>query len=181
MEPNRGTRCDLLIGDRCCLSIMIEHVPRIIPGHGGECGEGLLSCYGSAAPIELKTKGLAEGGQRPLGGIGLRGLKGNVMHLARECASAFPAAMTLANDACPIGLYRQPHPGDIDGKEDAFVLSGERTARFNGLSRPAIKAKDAVGLRDGIPALKITELPSIMGLSCADMPVIGLTPERSHL
>ena len=90
------------------------------------------------------------------------------MHLARGHASAFPAAVPLANDACPIGLHRQPHPGDIDGKEGTFVLSGKRTAGFNGLSRPAVKAKDAVGLGDRVPTLEIPELPSIMGLPGAD-------------
>src|SRR3974377_1042847 len=103
------------------------------------------------------------------------------MHLARGCASAFPAAMTLANNARPIGLHGQSYPCDIDGKEDALILSGEHTTGLDGLSRPAIKAKDAVGLRDRVPTLEITELPAIMGVPGADMPVIGLTLERSHL
>ena len=103
------------------------------------------------------------------------------MYLARRCASTFPAAMTLANDARSIGLHGQPHPGDIDGKEEALVLSREHTTGLDGLSRPAIKAKDAIGLRDGVPTLEITELPSIMGVPGADMPVIRLTLERSHL
>src|SRR6516164_1617188 len=160
---------------------MFEHMPRFIPGNGWQRGEGLLRCYGSAAPIELKPKGLAEGGQRPLGGIGLGGFEGYVMHFTRRHPSAFPGAMTLADDRGALRRNRQPHPGDIDGKEGAFVLSGEHTAGFNGLSRPAIKAKDAVGLGDGVPALEITELPPIMGLFCADTPVIGLTSERSNL
>ena len=124
METDRGTDCDLLVGDRCCLRIMIEHVPRFIPGNRWQGGQGLLCCYGSLTPIELKPKGLAEGSQRPLGGIGLGGFKGNVMHLARGCASAFPGAMTLANDGGALRRNRQPHPGDIDGKEGAFVLPG---------------------------------------------------------
>src|SRR6516165_3856434 len=103
------------------------------------------------------------------------------MHLARGCASAFSAAVALANDARPIGLHGQSYPCDIDGKEDALVFPPEHTLGFQGLSRPTIKAKDAVGLGDGVPALEITELPSIMGVSYADMPMIGLTLERSNL
>src|SRR3974377_2094913 len=102
------------------------------------------------------------------------------MYFPRGNTSSFPGAMTLAEDGGALRRNRQPHPGDIDGKEGAFVLSGEHTAGFDGLSAPAIKAKDAVGLGDRVPALEITELPSIMGLPGADMPVIGLTPERSH-
>ena len=92
------------------------------------------------------------------------------MHLARGDASSFAGAMTLADDAYRIGLHRKPYPGDIDGKEGAFVLSGEHTAGFDGLSRPAIEAKDAVGLGDGVPALEITKLPAIMGVPGADVP-----------
>ena len=80
-----------------------------------------------------------------------------------------PALTTRA-----IGLHCQPHAGDIDGKEGTFVLAGEHTAGLNGLSRPAIKAKDAVGLRDGVPALEITELAAISD-AAANVPLIGLT------
>ena len=124
MEANRGTGCDPLVGDRCCLSLVTEHVPRFIPGNGWQGGQGLLCCCRSATPIELKPKGLAEGGERPLGGIGLGGFKGNVMHLAGGHASTFPGAMTLADDDGALRRNRQPHPGDIDGKEGAFVLPG---------------------------------------------------------
>ena len=98
--------------------------PPFIPGNGWQGGQGFLCCYGSLTPIEFKPKGLAKGGERPLGGIGLGGFKGNVMHLARGCASAFPATMTFSDDACPIGLHGQSYPCDIDGKEDALILSG---------------------------------------------------------
>src|SRR3974377_437042 len=103
------------------------------------------------------------------------------MYFPRGNTSSFPGAMTLAEDGGALRRNRQPHPGDIDGKEGAFVLSGEHTAGFDGLSRPAIEAKDAVSLRDGVPALEINELAPIMSVPCTDMPVIGLTFERSHL
>src|SRR3974377_681300 len=83
MAANRSTYWDPLVGDWCCLRLMIEYVPRFIPGNGWQGGQGLLGCYGSLTPIELKAKGVAEGGKSPLGGIGLGGLEGNVMHLAR--------------------------------------------------------------------------------------------------
>ena len=49
---------------------------------GASVVRGLVRC-GLAAPIELKSKRLAEGGQRPFGGIGLGDLEGDVVHLAR--------------------------------------------------------------------------------------------------
>src|SRR3974390_1281540 len=138
METNGGTGCDPRVGDRCCLRIIIEDAPRFIPGNGWQGGQGLLGYWNglAAAPIELKPKGLAEGGQSPLGGIGLGGFKGNVMHLARGDPSTFPAALPLADDRGALCLNRQPYPGDIDGKEGAFVLPGEHTLGVQGLSRP---------------------------------------------
>ena len=116
METNGGTGCDPLVGDRCWL--------RIVTDNGWQGGQGLLGCYGSLTPIELKAKGLAEGGQRPFGGIGLGGFKGNVMYLARGDASSFAGAMTLADDGGALRRNRQSYPGDIDDKEGAFVLPG---------------------------------------------------------
>ena len=86
-------------------------------------------------PIELKPKGLAKGGQGSFGGIGLGGLKRNVMHLARRYPSAFPAAMTLADDGGALRRNRQPHPGDIDGKEGVPLFSRASTQRDSMVSR----------------------------------------------
>ena len=133
-----------------------------------------------AAPIELKTERFAEGGQRPFGGIGFRGLERDVVHLAGRCSAAFAGAMAFADDGCAVGMHGDPHPGDIDRQEGAAVLAGKDAFGFDRLPVPAVEAEDPVGLRDGVPALEIGELPA-MGLTGADMPVIGIAPQRLHL
>ena len=136
-------------------------------------------CCGLAAPIELKTEGLAKGGQRPLGGVGLGGLERDIVHLAGGRAAAFPGAMALPDDGCAVRLHGDPDPGDIDGEEGAAVLAGQDAFGFDGLPAPAVKAEDPVGLRDGVPALEIGEFAA-MGLSGADMAMIGLPPQRQR-
>ena len=95
------------------------------------------------------------------------------MHLARGGASAFPGAMAFPDNGCPVRLHGDPHPGDIDGQERALGLPGQDALGFDGLSGPAVKAEDPVGLRDGVPALQIGQLPA-MGLPGADMAAAGL-------
>jgi hypothetical protein len=48
-----------------------------------------------------------------------------------------------------------PHSCEVDGNKASTVLSAEDTSGFEGLSTPAVKAKDPVGLRDSVPALQI--------------------------
>ena len=147
----------------------------------GWTGRGsLLRCGLAAAPVELKTKRLAEGRQGPLGGIGLRRLEGDVMDLAGGGASAFPGAMAFPDNGCPIRLHGEPHPGDIDGEEGALGLPGQDALGFDGLSGPAVKAEDPVGLRDRVPALEVGQLPA-MGLPGADVAAVGLAPQRLQL
>ena len=102
------------------------------------------------------------------------------MHLAGGGSAAFPGAMALANDGCAVCLHGEADPGDIDGEESAAFLTGKDAFGFDGLPAPAVKAEDPVGLRDGVPALEIGQLPSI-GLSGADMAVIGITLEGAYL
>ena len=90
------------------------------------------------------------------------------MHLARGRAATFAGAMALADDGCAVRLHGDPHPGDVDGKESALVLAGKDAFGFDRLPAPAVKAEDPVGLRDGVPALEISEFPAI-GLAGADM------------
>ena len=126
-----------------------------------------------AAPIELKTERLSERGQRPLGGVGFRGLERDIVHLARGRSVAFTGAMALANDGCTIRMHGDPHPGDIDREECAAVFAGKHAFGLDGLPVPAVKAEDPVGLRDGVPAFEIGQLPA-MGLTGADMAAIRL-------
>jgi hypothetical protein len=53
--------------------------------------------------------------------------------------------MALSDNVCAIRRNSQSHPCDIDGKEGALVFPAQHTLGFQGLSRPAIKAKDAIG------------------------------------
>ena len=143
-------------------------------------GQGLLLCCGLAAPIELKTEGLAKGGQRPFGGVGFGRLERDIVHLAGGCSAAFAGAMAFPDDGRAICLHSDPHPGDIDRQEGAPVLPGKDAFGFDGLPVPAVKPEDPVGLRDGVPALEIGEFAA-MGLSGADIAMIGLAPQRADL
>ena len=99
------------------------------------------------------------------------------MHLARRCSTAFASAVAFPDDGGAIGLNGDAHPGDIDRDVSPTVFSGEYAFGFDGLSAPAIEAKDPVGLRDRIPALDIGELAA-MGLACANTTVIEIVPQR---
>ncbi len=102
------------------------------------------------------------------------------MHLAGRGAAALAGAMTFPDDGSAIGMDGQPHPGDIDRKESAAVLSRQHTAGFERLPAPAVKAEDPVGLRDGVPALQIGQFAA-MGLAGADKATMGSAPQRLHL
>ena len=61
----------------------------------------------------------------------------------------------------PIRLHSETHPGDIDGEERAPGLPRYDALGFDGLSGPAVKADDPVGLRDGIPAIEVGQCPAV--------------------
>ena len=67
--------------------------------------------------IKLKSKRFAEGGKRPFGGIGFGSLESDVVNVTRGGPAAFPRAMAVADNGCPIGLHGNAHFGDIDGEE----------------------------------------------------------------
>ena len=50
------------------------------------------------AGIEGEAEGLAEGGQRPLGGVGLGRLEGAVMNLAGRATMSLAGAVAVADD-----------------------------------------------------------------------------------
>ena len=70
-------------------------------------------------------------------------------------AAAFTGAMVFPNDGGAIGVYCNPDPGGVDGKEGAAVLAGKHAFGFRGLPVPAVKAKDPIGLTDCVPALDV--------------------------
>src|SRR5260221_4140758 len=102
------------------------------------------------------------------------------MNLARRGATAFTRAMAITDNGCPCHLHRDAHFGDIDGEECAAVFTGEHAAGFDRFPAPGIEAKDAIGFRDGKPALYIRELPA-MGLTGADLAAIERTAHRRQL
>ena len=93
----------------------------------------------------------------PLGGIGLRRLEGDVMDLARGGSWAFPGAMALADNGCPVrGLQGDTYPGDIDGQERALV-SRESThldsmVSLDQPSKPKIRLASEIAPAPGWPA-----------------------------
>ena len=76
--------------------------------------------------------------------------------------------MAFANDGRAVSVHRDPDPGDIDREEAPAVFAGEHTARFEGLSVPAVESEDSIGFRDRVPAFDVGELAAI-GLARADM------------
>jgi hypothetical protein len=88
--------------------------------------------------------------------------------------------VTFSNDGCTAGLHRNPHPGGINGKEGAAIFSSEDTTGFNCFPAPTIKAKNAVGFRDRIPALDIGEFAAI-GFAGADVALVEIAPQCFHL
>ena len=69
--------------------------------------------------------------------------------------------MAFADDLHPVCFNCNAHLRRIDRKECATVFPAEHATGFNRLPAPGIKAKDAVGLRDRIPALDIGKLSPI--------------------
>ena len=76
--------------------------------------------------------------------------------------------MTFANNGCAVSVHRDPDPGDVDREEGPTVFAGKHTARFEGLSVPAVEAKDPIGFRNRVPALDVGKLAAI-GLAGADV------------
>jgi hypothetical protein len=119
-----------------------------------------------------------------LHGIGLGLLAGGPMGLAQIDADAVAGAAALADQG------REATGGDGDaqaggggdaparllvsarasGTDEAFGLGD--TANGDGLPLPAVKAKDAVGFRDHLPAFEVVDLRSAL-LPLADRPDQG--------
>jgi hypothetical protein len=88
--------------------------------------------------------------------------------------------VTLSNDDCAAGLHRNPYPGDVDRKEGAAIFPGEDTTGFNRFPAPSIKAKDAVGFRNRVPALDVGEFAPI-GFAGADVTLIEIASQGFDL
>ena len=102
------------------------------------------------------------------------------MHLARGRSVAFTGAVALTNNGHTVRMNGDPHPGDIDRQECASIFAGKNAFGFDGFPVPAVKAEDPVGLRDGVPAFEIGQLPA-MGLPGPDVGAVRLTPQRLQL
>jgi hypothetical protein len=77
-------------------------------------------------------------------------------------------------------MHGDADPGEIDRQEGSAVLTGQHTAGFDRFPVPAIKTKDAVGFRDGVPALQIGQFAAI-GFAGPNMGPAGLAPQRLQL
>ena len=83
------------------------------------------------------------------------------MDLTRGGAAAFAGAMAFSNDGCAARLHGDADAGKVDRQERSTGLASQHTAGFERFPAPAIKAEDAVGLRDGVPALQVGKLPAV--------------------
>ena len=84
--------------------------------------------------------------------------------------------MTIPDDGRPCRLHGHPDPGDIRSQESAPIFAGEHTAGLDGFPAPAVKAKDPVGLGNGVPPLQIGQLPAVR-LAGPDV-VVGCSSQR---
>ena len=132
------------------------------------------------AGVEREPEGLAEGGQRPLGGVGLGRLEGAVMNLARRATMSLAGAVAVADDGAAGRAHGDPHPGGVDRGKAAARLAAEQALGLDGLAVPAVEAEDAVGLGQHIPALDIGEFLAVPdpGFDVAGRDAAG---ERPHL
>jgi hypothetical protein len=73
------------------------------------------------------------------------------MDLAGGGPAAFAGAMALANDGRAIRMQSDANAGEVNRQKSAAVLPRQHTAGFEGFPAPAIKAKDPIGLGDGVP------------------------------
>jgi hypothetical protein len=104
-----------------------------------------------AVVIERQAKRITERGERALGGVGFGALERHVVDLAGRRAAAFTRSMTFANDRCAADIHGDPYLGNVNGEENAAVLSIEDAPGFDRLAAPAVEAKDSIGFGDRVP------------------------------
>ena len=103
--------------------------------------------------VERQPEGIAEGREGPLGGVGFCRLGGKLMGLAGRLGIRFPCPAALPQEALIACPHRDAHPRYIAGGEAQPILLGPDAITGNSLPVPAIKAEDAVGFGDDMPAL----------------------------
>src|SRR5262245_28825621 len=95
------------------------------------------------------------------------------MGLARGDGRSFSCPRTLPDDANIPGTDNDLHPGDIGRRKAGPHHLGPYTLAVDGLPVPALKAKNAIGLGDDVPTLKIVEGNA---LSFPRLDMVGLDP-----
>jgi hypothetical protein len=127
--------------------------------------------------VEGEAKRVSEGHERALHGVGLGFLEGGLMGLAQVNVDAVAGATALPNQG------RQTSGGDGDANASGVgdtparllvptygALGLGNAADGDGLPLPAVKAKDAVRLRDDLPAFQVCHL------SAALLPLADIRP-----
>src|SRR5262249_13359756 len=113
------------------------------------------------AIVEGEPKGVAECGERPLGSVRLRALKGDFVRLTGGEAAAFARTRAFPYNSNVSCSARNPHFRRINSK---MVLDISRAGNAFGCHRPAIPGvitEDAVGLTDYVPAFYVMQVRSI--------------------
>jgi hypothetical protein len=140
---------------------------RALGRRSGRCGDGLplggdrrAAHLPLALVVERQAKGIPEGHQGALHGVGFGLLDGRFVGQAQVGVDAVAGAGALADQgAIDAGMDGDAHAGDVgdppaglvvparaSGTDGAFGLGS--AAREQRLALPAIEAKDAVGLGD---------------------------------
>jgi hypothetical protein len=145
--------------------------------HPQRCGPGRwlvggTSAAGHSSPghlplllvVKRQTEGIPKGHQRPLHGIGFGFLEGRFMGLAQVGVDAMAGAAALADQlgtaALADGDANAGGVGDAPARA-TITADGALTlvdaAEGDGFALPAVKAKDAIGFCDHLPALQIAD------------------------
>jgi hypothetical protein len=164
-----------LVGGPCCWALG--------PLHLASCSADLPLLL----VIEGKPERVPEGHQGSLHGIRLGLLDGGFMGLAQIHVDAVTSAAALPDQRRPApGRDGDANAGGVGDAPARLLLSTDRAlglgnaADGDGLALPAVKAKDAVRLRDDLPAFQVCHLPPAL-LPLADVGPIEGGGERREL
>ena len=113
------------------------------------------------AVVECEAKWVAEGGKRPLRGVGLGSFKRKIMCLPWGRGLAFACTRAFPHDLYFSGPHADPHFGGIGCS--MIVDRSRRSTRIGGKRSavPGVVAEDAVGLSDDVPAFDIMKVSSV--------------------
>src|SRR4051812_32194098 len=108
------------------------------------------------------------------------------MGLADVAVDAMARAATLADDNRIIGIHRDPDTGDIAHAPSGILRRADlplalgNAFELDRRARPRVETKDAIGFRDDVPALNVTDVAATL-IAALDMRRTERGGERDFL